>query len=157
MVLRLAVGHRDDRADDLVAWRGPAADQQPFDFARLAAIPPDELETLVFTLHPSAQLIRSPYPLLKIWQVNQPEYQGEMTLDWNVEGDRLLIARRGFEVEIRRCEVSEYAFLQQLVEQKNLHDALAAASLTGDTFDLQGMLTRLIQADVISGWVEKRT
>ena len=50
-----------------------AADAAPFDLSALASVAPDALGEMRFQLHPSARLIASPYPVLRIWQVNQPE------------------------------------------------------------------------------------
>ena len=49
-----------------------AADAPPLDVTALAAIAPDLLGELRFDLHPAARLVASPFPILHIWQVNQP-------------------------------------------------------------------------------------
>ena len=54
-----------------------AADRAPLALERLAAVPPERYGQVRFRLHPSAQFIASDYPLLRIWEVNQPAYAGE--------------------------------------------------------------------------------
>ena len=54
-----------------------AADAAPLDVAALATVAPDALAELRFSLHPAARLIASPFPILRIWQVNQPEHEGD--------------------------------------------------------------------------------
>ncbi|MGH6692125.1 MAG: HvfC/BufC family peptide modification chaperone, partial [Gammaproteobacteria bacterium] len=51
------------------------------DAARLAAVPPERLPDLRFELHPAARLLRSPYPVLTIWHVNQPQWTGDQAVD----------------------------------------------------------------------------
>ncbi len=66
-----------------------AADAEPMDGARLAAVPADQLGWVVLRLHPSAALVASPYPVFSIWRTNAmdakvteigPEMGGEAAL-----------------------------------------------------------------------------
>jgi hypothetical protein len=68
-----------------------AADAPPFDFARLATVPAAEYGALMFALHPSTRLLESRYPILRIWQVNQPDHVGEPTVDLHEGGDYLVV------------------------------------------------------------------
>lgn len=50
---------------------------------------------LSFGLDKASTLFYSTYPILRIWQVNQMNYQGEQQVDLNEGATRLLIHRRG--------------------------------------------------------------
>jgi hypothetical protein len=50
----------------------------------LAACPGDQLPSLLLRMDGSCRMIESPFPLLRIWQVNQPGHDGEMRVDFAV-------------------------------------------------------------------------
>ena len=77
-----------------------AADGGPLALAALAAVAPEHYGELRFRLHPSAQLLASDYPILRIWQVNQPDHAGDATVDLAEGGGRLLGVRRGRAVTV---------------------------------------------------------
>lgn len=43
---------------------------------------PDAIETMTFTLHPSAQRLSTPFPISEIWQVHQPESPLSSASSW---------------------------------------------------------------------------
>lgn len=51
------------------------------DTQALAAVPAREQSQLIFRLAKNSRLIYSPYPILRIWQVNQVDYEGDQTVD----------------------------------------------------------------------------
>lgn len=128
-----------------------ASDAPPFDFARLADIPADEHGKLGFLLHPTVGLVRSEYPLLRIWQVNQAHYQGEMAVDWQVGGDFLIVRRDELNnVVIASIANAEFAFLDALSRHANLEDATASARAVDSAFDLPACLIRAVQSGLIA-------
>ncbi len=133
-----------------------AADATAFDLARLAAIPADEHAALQFKLHPTVRLIQSDFPLLRIWEVNQPAFAGDMTLDWDVPGDTLLIHREitdGVAVLIERIAAGEHAFLRGLQEHATLVEAVNAAVNVDAAFELQNFLLGAFQSGVIVDFI----
>ena len=133
-----------------------AADARAFDLARLAAIPAEEHAALRFKLHPAARLIQSDFPLLRIWQVNQPTFAGDMTLDWDVPRDTLLVYREivdGVEVTIKRITSGEHAFLRALQEHATLDAAVTAAVSVDAAFELQSFLLGAFQSGVIVDFI----
>lgn len=112
----------------------------PLDPARLAAVPPECLADLRCELHPAARLLRSSYPVLTIWRVNQPDWSGDRAVDLHLGAEHVLVIRRGLEVTLEPLSAPEYAMLEALDEGRSLSDALAAA-LNGDAgFDLEAFL-----------------
>lgn len=132
-----------------------AAEAAPFDLARLAAVPAGEHPALGFVLHPAARLIASPYPLLPIWQVNQTDYTGDMAVDWESAGDRLLVRRTqvdAVDVAIEALPAASFAFLSAIAAGQALEAAAEAALAApdgGGAFDLQGFLLQSVQSGVI--------
>ena len=129
-----------------------AADARAFDLARLAAIPAGEHAALRFKLHPAARLIQSDFPLLRIWEVNQPAFAGDMAVDWDASGDTLLVYREvvdGVAVMIKRVTLGEHAFLRALQEHATLSAAVNSAVSVDATFELQSVLLDTVQSGVI--------
>ena len=133
-----------------------AGDAPTFDLARLAAIPAEEHAALQFTLHPSIRLIQSDFPLLRIWEVNQPTFVGDITVDWDVSGDTLLIHREitdGVTVLIERINAGEHAFLRALQGHATLDAAVNAAVSADAAFELQSFLLGAFQSGVIVDFI----
>lgn len=126
-----------------------AADAEALDLSRLASVPPDEHAGLRFRLHPAVRLLTSPYPLLRIWQVNQTEYKGDLTIDWEAGGDSLLIRREGSEIAIDALPSGAFRFLSALSCGAAMEAAAEAALAADAEFDLQGFLLESVQSAVI--------
>src|SRR5438552_11697105 len=104
-----------------------AADADALDLAALAAVPEHMLGELRLKLHPSVQLVASPYPIFHIWQVNQPGHSGEDRVDLGEGGDALLIARGANGVAVERLTPGGHALLRALARNLQLADAVERA------------------------------
>lgn len=126
-----------------------AADAPPFEVTRLATIPADAHGALRFKLHPAIRLVASPYPLLRIWQVNQPDYTGEMAIDWQCEPETLLLRREHDAVVIESLSAAAIRFLAAIADGEPLDAATGAALTVNAAFDLQGFLLQCVQSEII--------
>jgi len=143
----------------------PAPDQV---LAALAATAPERLPALRVRLDPSCRLVASEFPVLHIWQVNQPrradddgtrpaedddpagreEDDNRVSLD---EGGDLLVVRRGSEgVTLERVGAGEHAFLAALAAQTPLGVALDLALQADAAFDLGATLRTSIANGTIT-------
>jgi len=118
-----------------------AIDVAPPDFARLADVPPKRLAALRFSLHPSVRLLASPWPVLTIWRANQPGCIGE-GIGLRAGGDRLLVIRRGHDVDLELVSAAEFAALAALANKASLGDALEVAHMADPDFDFGAFLQR---------------
>lgn len=125
-----------------------AGDAAPLDVARLAAVPAERLAALRFVLHPSASLIASPWPILAIWRANQPG--GDESVNLDAGGDRLLVIRRGHDVDLEPVSAAEFASLAALANRAPLSEALEAAHLSDADFDLGAFLQRHAAAGTLA-------
>ena len=135
-----------------------AGDAPPLDLVRLASLPAEEHSGLHFSLHPTARLIRSGFPVLRIWEVNQPTFSGEVEVNWDVPSDTLLVRRDttdGVSVLIERLPAAAYAFLHAITQHATLEAATAAALAVDDEFDLQGFLLESVQSGVIIDFMKE--
>ena len=136
-----------------------AGDAPPFDLSRLAALPTEEHADLRFLLHPSVRLIESHFPVLRVWEVNQPTHKDDVAVHWDVNIETLLVHRDikdGATVLIGRILAPEYAFLRELQQGATLETAAAAALQVDAAFDLQEFLIDTVESGVIIHFVESK-
>ena len=105
----------------------------PLDFGALAAVDPQRLPELRLGLHPSARLAASPFPILRIWQTNQPGYEGDDCVDLGKGGDTLLVLRALQGIVVERIGAAVHAFLAALAANESLAQAAAYWSAYADT------------------------
>ena len=131
-----------------------AADAPPFDLAALAALPEDAHAGLRFVLHPSAQLVESHYPILHIWQVNQPDFEGPAEVDLREGGDSLLVVRGGERgVDLERLTPGEAALLDGFAAGGTLALAAGLATEAEPSFDLPAALRRYVANHLLAAFV----
>lgn len=118
--------------------------------AALAAIPPERLPDVRLQLHPSVQLVASPFPVLRIWQVNQPDYAGDEHVALDAGGDALIVGRGSDGVTIMRLAAADHAWLATLADGGDLSTAIDAARAARDDFDLGAALATHIASGTIA-------
>lgn len=131
----------------LEAARGKAyhaGDAAPLDPALLAAIEPERLASLVFVLHPSASILRSPFPMVTIWAMNAGEMELRPIDNWS--GEDALVVRPEMTVEIHRLPAGGAVFLEVLAGRADLATAVEAAIATAPDFDLSANLAGALAA-----------
>jgi hypothetical protein len=102
-------------------------------------------------LHPSARLIASPFPILRIWRTNQPGYEGDDRVDLGEGGDTLLVLRTSSGIAVERVGVAEHAFLAALAANASLSQAAAHAEKLDTRFDLASVLqARVLNQTIVA-------
>jgi hypothetical protein len=127
-----------------------AADAPPFDPAALRNVPQEAYGQLRFVLHPACGLLRSPYPIVRIWAVNQPGASGDGVVDLSSGADYVLVRRAAEGVEIRRITESDFAILDAFSTGAVLADVLDAAFAIDPGFNLGAALRRFIGLGVLA-------
>jgi hypothetical protein len=139
---------------DLEAARGKAyhaADAAPLPPPAFAAIPPERLAGLRLSLHPSVSLLQSRFPVVSLWHASQ-EAGDEALPQWRPEA--ALIARPMLEVEVWNLPPGGFAFLTALWRGAAMAAAAEAATDAVPDFDLAVNLSVLIEANIVTGFVE---
>lgn len=129
-----------------------AADAAPLIPETLGAVSPEVYANIVFQLHPSARLLESAFPCLRIWQVNQPDFDGEPAVNLDAGAEQLLVIRHGLEVMIVVLGAGEYAMLRAFADRKTLGEAVDAALAVEPAFDLGAALRRHVAAGTLTGF-----
>jgi len=126
-----------------------AADAPALDTAALAQVPAERQGAIHLRLHPSVRRVESEYPVVEIWEANQPDRDGSLLGD--VVAERALVWRAGPLVSVRRIDGAERDFLDALAHGAAL-DAAVAAMGTADATRVAAMVERLAADGVIAGF-----
>jgi hypothetical protein len=104
--------------------------------AALATVPAEKVVTQRFALDPSCHFLSSAYPVLRIWQVHQPGFEGDAAVAFDAAADHLLVRREAGAVIIERLPPGDHAMLRTLNDGGDLAMALDAAVAAEPDFDL---------------------
>lgn len=131
-----------------------AAEAPPADPAQLAGVASRTLAQLSLTLHPTLRVTRSPYPVVRIWQMNV-ERIVPASIDLGHDGENsenALVIRPTADVEVRCLPAGAASFIQRLAAGDPVADAATRAFEADPAFDLSGALHDLFAVGAIVGW-----
>ena len=117
--------------------------------ADLSSLPPERIAELPLALAPGAGVLRSSYPIDRIWQVSQPG-AADGTVDLGAGGVSLLVLRREDDAAFVQVSEAEEAFLSALGRGETLERAVEVGFRTNDAFDLSTTFTRLLALKAIA-------
>jgi len=119
--------------------------------AALATIPAADVALQRFTLDPSCRLLRSPFPVLRIWQVHQADFAGNPRVDFDGATDFLAVRREAGAVVVERLPRGDFAWLAALHGGADLALALDAAQAADPMFDLGTALRAHLANGTLAG------
>jgi hypothetical protein len=120
-----------------------ARDAPALDLAALGTVPAEMHGELRFLLNPSAHLIASGFPILHIWQANQPDCGADENIDLDEGSETLLVQRRPVAVggiAIERIPVVQHLFLTLLAAGRTLEESAKRCAALAPDFDLAATL-----------------
>jgi hypothetical protein len=133
-----------------------APEYPPLDLTALAAVPEADYAALRLRLHPAARVLASRFPLVRIWRANRDETLDSTPIDLGSGGDRVLLMRRGLDVEIHRLAAAEYSFLDASARGASLVEALDAAATADPQAEPAPLLGRFASLGAIVGFAGAR-
>jgi hypothetical protein len=139
---------------DLEVARGRAyhaADATSLPPQAFAAIRAERLAGLRLTFHPSLSLLQSRFPIVSLWQASREA--GGVALPQE-RPEAALIARPLLEVEVWNLPPGGFAFLTALAIGATMAGAAEAAMDAAPDFDLAVNLSVMIQASIVTGFLE---
>ncbi len=122
-------------------------DHLPFNFKALEMIPPTQWDAITFYLPPTTALLESIYPIHRIWEVNQPDYQGESQVDLDTGGVKLFLWRQGYTLRMELLTEEEWLLLHQFQRNKKL--AAICEELAHTDLNIPVLLQQFVQR----GWI----
>ena len=117
-----------------------AADSASVQPAALATVPPDRQAFLTFDLHPSCRLLVSEFPVLRIWQANQPDASIGAAVDLAEGGEFLLVRRTGHDVAIESVDHGSFCMLSLFAAGRRFEEAWRYADSVQPGFDVVAFL-----------------
>lgn len=124
-----------------------AADATPPGAGDLATLDAEAVAATRIELHPSAEIVRAPHPVVTIWAMNSGEQPLAPIENWR--GEDALVARPHLEVEVRALPPGGAAFLLALAAGRPLGEAAETALADDPDFDLTGNLAGLIGSGLV--------
>ena len=125
------------------------AEHAPLALERLANIPEGRHERLRFLLAPSCRLLSSLFPVHRIWQMCQPDSDGEGNVDFGESGADLLVHRHGFQVMVETVQPGEFAMLVALSTGHDFAQAYDIARGVDGGFDPGAFLQKHVLSGVL--------
>ncbi len=120
----------------------------PLDVQSLAGIPADAIAGLRLSLQPSLACVSSTWPVLDVWQANQPDASGE-SVDLGRGAQHVLVACGPEGLSLRAAEHSTCEFVRALRDGVTLGAAVDASSLRLES--LPAALGMLFEAGQVTG------
>ena len=124
-----------------------AADATPVGTDHFAALDTDVVGGIRIDLHPSTEIVRSPYPIVTIWAMNSGEHELAPIEEWR--GEDALVSRTYLEVEVRALPPGGAVFLLALAAGSALGEAAQAGIADDPNFDLTGNLAGLVGSGLV--------
>jgi hypothetical protein len=123
-----------------------AADAAPLGAEHFAALDHEAAGDIRIAIHPSTEIVRSPFPIVTIWAMNSGEQALAPIANWR--GEDALVARPHLDVQVRTLPSGGAAFLLALAAGRSLGEAAEAALADDPDFDLTCNLAGLIGSDL---------
>lgn len=138
------------------AWHAAyhAVDTAPLPAAGLAEAA-EGIEKATITLHPSAQVVRSAYPVVTIWRLVRRQGTDEPAR-LPAEGEEALVVRPRLDVDVRCLPPGGAAFVLALAAGQTVHAAANTALAEMPGFDLAANLAGLMTSGAIADMGGKR-
>lgn len=127
-----------------------AEESDPLDPRTLRHVPSDAYRSLRFLLRPACRLVHSRFPVLRIWEVNQPEITSVELVDLGTGPDFLLLSRNNRRMNVQRIEEADYRLLVDFAAGKSLEEALELSLGRSAGFDLGSALRRCFALGVLT-------
>ena len=128
-----------------------AADAPAWDPASLGSVEAERQAAIRFQWAPGTAIVASAHPIVRIWTIHQPGYDGEFSVDWS-QADMALVARDGFLVRVSDSSAADAGFIAASLAGAPFGDAAAATLAAHPDFDLTALLARAIPMRLICGF-----
>ena len=127
-----------------------AGDAKAWDQATLGQVAPARQAGIRFDWAAGTAIVDSKYPVVRIWQIHQSEYDGEFSVAWNAS-ECALVAREGFRVGVSVLDAGDAAFIAGSLAGAPLGACVEAALAVDPAFDLGRLLSRAVARNIICG------
>ncbi|MDF2867506.1 MAG: hypothetical protein K0S11_976 [Gammaproteobacteria bacterium] len=123
-----------------------APDTLGLDWYKLAELPSENHEQLIFELAPSVNLLSSSYPIHRIWSVNQTDYNGPEPINLDEGGVKLIVWRYRNELCLKPLDELSWQVLVAFSQQTSLGEIFTRLKM-------QEALLVLLPEFINQGWL----
>jgi len=127
-----------------------AGDDEALDPKALQTVPPRAYPRLRFALRSAARLLDSSFPIVSIWEANEPRAAAPEIIDLAGGPEFALAHRLSGGARITRLSAGEFALLSTLARAEPLEAALDASLARDPDFDLGVALHRSFELGVFA-------
>jgi hypothetical protein len=129
-----------------------AENVSPLPASALASITQTDAADLVLRLDPSIGLLRSDWPVDRIWQANQHDADPDVSFDLGPNGASIEVRRYGNSIVFRLLDPASYAFREAVASGRRLEDAAELALAEDPVFNLSACFQDLFAEESVVGF-----
>jgi hypothetical protein len=137
-------------------WACQAAMTAPqdgaLDLQALAAVPEERQPDVVFEPSRSASLLRSAFPIHRIWQLAQPGGEDGAGVRLDEGGVRLIVWRQDQELRIELLEDDELRLLSEIALGRSLGEIAETLGAGAHPLDVPALLPKLVTRGWLTGF-----
>ncbi len=117
-----------------------APDSAALDLQALGRVAARDRGRILFRLPQGAVLVASGFPIHRIWEVNQEDYEGEAVVDLDQGGVRLLVWRKGLDMHLDPLSEGQWRMLAAIQQGMTLGELCDQLPVGYPGFDLPAAL-----------------
>lgn len=136
-----------------------AAEHPAFDLEKLQTVPPEKYGELFFKLNPASQLLKSDFPVVRIWKANRVQdhdgsasHEDSETIYLDEGGNRILVLRKDQDTEIQLLSACEFDFLQAIQQKQSFFSVCDTVTHTEPDCDVGPLIQKFILCKAIIGF-----
>ncbi len=126
-----------------------AEDAELLDIVALASIALDEQERLRLLLNPACRIIRSPFPIVDIWQAHQPGMPEDFCIDLDSSPQIALVSRMNDVVRVEALGNPEADWTEGIQTGAPLWAVTALVLDKHPDFDLESLLAKWVSQEIL--------
>ncbi len=127
-------------------------DNKSLDIQALSAVNQGKWNDLIFSLPKNSVLLASPYPIHRIWEMNQPNYEGTEEVSLSEGGVKIFLWRKGYEMRLELPNDEEWELLQAFAAQESFGDICYNLITQSSPIDVPSLLPIFVQRGWLSGF-----
>jgi hypothetical protein len=127
-------------------------DTEKLNLQALNEVSPEQWEHLIFHLPINSFLLESAYPIHRIWEVNQPDYQGEEEVSLEEGGIKIFLWRENYDLRLDFPTLQEWKLLNAFARKESLGKVIESYATIfnhDESLDLNSLLSLFVQR----GWI----
>ncbi|MFZ5502278.1 MAG: DNA-binding domain-containing protein [Pseudomonadota bacterium] len=126
-----------------------ADDAAALDINKLAQVQSEHYADLILHIQPACHFLRSRYPIAAIWHAHQPGAPADFHIDLDSGPCNALVSRKDNVVTVSELSAADAAWLQGIQAGTPLGAATDATLEFYADFDLQSVLLKLLQLNIL--------